>query len=286
VGEDINDNDRADAVLAPALLDLASQVKQAAARLRESSDGEAVHDFRVALRRLRTLLRPARRVYGEKRARAVAEDLRRFADATSALRDQEVLRETIDALDLPADLEQAFAAWKARRARQEQARRAKIIALLRAPSLDAALERLTLILRPGQARRRSARKLARRAIKAAIRGVRRRASSDPGDASAMHALRIRYKRLRYIAELFAPILGPSAEEIARIGARMQRRLGHLHDLDEAIERMRRARQLPPGARAVVRKTLSEARAAAGEEIQRDLVETKGALEQCLEEREK
>jgi len=281
VGEDVKAKDRADAVIAPALLELASLVKQAAVRVRERSDDEAVHDLRVALRRLRTLLRPARRVYGAKRARAAAEDLRRFAEATSALRDEEVLRETLDALDLPPDLEQAFAAWKARRTHQEQARRAEVVALLRASSLDAALARLTLILRPEKARHRSVSKLARRAIKEAARAVRRRVSSDPGDAGAMHALRIRYKRLRYIAELFAPILGPSAEEIARIGARMQRRLGHLHDLDGAMARINRARRLHPRVRAAVGEALGEARAAAGEEVRRDLAEAAAALERCL-----
>src|SRR6185503_20707825 len=81
----------AHALLAPTLLGMIDAVKEASARLasrgqpRRAVDGEAVHDFRVALRRLRTLLRPARRVYGKKRLRAVAAELRRFAQATGEI---------------------------------------------------------------------------------------------------------------------------------------------------------------------------------------------------------
>ena len=49
---------------------------------------EAVHDFRVGLRRLRTALRAARRIYGKKRLREISEGLKRYGDVTSALRDE------------------------------------------------------------------------------------------------------------------------------------------------------------------------------------------------------
>src|SRR5262249_31837913 len=66
-------------LLGPTLIELVDTARAASARVEESFRGqkgasgatgaldpEAVHDFRVALRRLRTLLRVARKVYGKK----------------------------------------------------------------------------------------------------------------------------------------------------------------------------------------------------------------------------
>lgn len=275
----------ADSLFTPTFLELSAAVKQAAARVLASGgqgprDEEAVHDFRVALRRLRTLLRPARRVYGDKRTRAVADDLRRFADATSVLRDEEVLRETLGDLTLEEDLKAELAAWMERRAQQERAQRARVVALLRGataaidghPSLEASLDRLARLVRPKNTRHRSVGKVAQRALGEAARAVSRRASSDPANAAAMHELRIRWKRLRYTAELFAQIAGPDVESVAKVSAKMQKHLGHLHDLDEALVRIGRARGLQHGTRDAVKHALRAARDEACVRIQKELAE--------------
>ena len=85
-----------------------------------------MHDFRVALRRLRTVLRVARMLYGRRRMRSIARGLRRFAAATGALRDEEVLRETLASLDLPTEAKVEVERWTARRARGERALRADV----------------------------------------------------------------------------------------------------------------------------------------------------------------
>jgi hypothetical protein len=115
----------AEEVLGPLLLSLIESVRLTAQRVIGSGapeagaaqeGDEAVHDFRVALRRLRTLLRPARWIYGKKRVRRIADGLRAFAATTGELRDQEVLRETLGALALGDDVRAAVEAWLARRA--------------------------------------------------------------------------------------------------------------------------------------------------------------------------
>lgn len=298
----IGPDDPARALLTEALLALLSAVKEGAARVRESGrsggeehdlprDDEAVHDFRVALRRLRTLLRPARRVYGNKRVRSVAEELRRFAQATGELRDEEVLSETLRALELPPLAREGLLRWVTHRSRKEQAYRAKVIDLLQdrtgkakasGPSLEASLGRLVKLLRRKKARSISAGELARRALAGALDGVCARASVDPADGAAMHALRIRYKRLRYTAELFAPILGEGVADIARVATRMQRRLGDLHDLDEAIDRIERARKLDASTRVAVLAALQAGRTAVSDRVQRDLLEASRVLSQRRE----
>ncbi|WP_438041493.1 CHAD domain-containing protein [Sorangium sp. So ce128] len=269
-------------------------------------DAEAVHDFRVSLRRLRTLLKPARRIYGRRRLRPVAEGLREFARATGALRDEEVLRETLTALELDEAARAAVAGWVAQRARLEREARAHIVELLRqdrphdagatqadapaagdtgatqadAPAagerlrLEPHLARLDRRISRRKARKRGAEALARRAIGDALDDVCALAASDPGDGAAMHALRIRFKRLRYSAETFSPLFGERAERTAKSASRMQRRLGQLHDADEALAQMRSAEELAPDARAAVIEALVAERARlahkATEELAREL----------------
>lgn len=257
--------------LAPALFAMVAEVRRTAARVVATGrrggadDPEAIHDFRVALRRLRTVLRPARRVFGKRRLREIGAELRRFAQATGALRDEEVLRETLGALALTPRAQSELGAWLGQRARQERVRRRAVVALLAAPdgpagpSLSTALSHLERRL--GRLRREDvgADELASAATTRAFAEVEALAPAPARDAAAMHALRIRFKRLRYTAELFGPTLGEPGPVIAKHAARMQKRLGELHDLDEALIRIGRSRALSAPAAAAVRRALFRAR---------------------------
>ncbi|WP_437953880.1 CHAD domain-containing protein [Sorangium sp. So ce296] len=310
--------------LGPVLLTHIESVRADARRVVATSahgaepDEEAVHDFRVSLRRLRTLLKPARRIYGKKRIRPIADGLREFARATGTLRDEEVLRETLTALELGEAPRAAVAAWVAQRSRREHEARAHIVELLRrdhpgdkgAPRADGPagdaeepradappageadepragtpvavgeadepragapvvgerlrlepyLARLERRISRKRAKKRGAEALARRAIRDALQDVRALAASDPSDGAAMHALRIRFKRLRYSAETFSPLFGERAERTAKSASRLQRRLGQLHDVDEALAQMTRAEELSPDDRAAVVEALGAERA--------------------------
>jgi CHAD domain-containing protein len=265
--------------LAPVLSTLIAAVRREADRASSPEpDPEAIHDFRVALRRLRTALRPARRVFGKRRLRALGAELRRFAQATSALRDEEVLRETLAALELPARARPGLDAWLVQRARQERARRRRASVLIAGtgtapgePTLGEVLSRLERRLDRRRADKAAAGALAGAALDHAAAGVAALVGSRPSDAAAMHALRICYKRVRYTAELFAPVLGEGAGAAAKAAARMQKHLGELHDLDEALARIRRARSLPHSARSAVAAALRRARSARCASVRRDLV---------------
>ena len=61
-------------------------------------------------------------------------------------------------------------------------------------------------------------------------------SFDPhGDAQTLHAMRIAAKRLRYVLELTAPVLGGAAQTGAREAKAIQSLLGELHDCDVMLE---------------------------------------------------
>ncbi len=76
------------------------QLQGAVTRVKSSKDAEAVHDLRVTLRRTRSLLRVVRTVYGQFHVNLIRVEFKRVADATSALRDAEVLRETLGLLEM------------------------------------------------------------------------------------------------------------------------------------------------------------------------------------------
>lgn len=286
-------------LLAPELFAMIAEVRRtqvrvvAAAGARADADPEAIHDFRVALRRLRTVLRPARRVFGKRRLREIGAELRRFTQATGALRDEEVLRETLGALDLPPRARAQLDTWLAARAKQERARRRAVVAMLLAPDLPATPQTparpslataLAHLERRLGGRRRSdtlAGELSRSTCARAFDEVLALASGDARDVVAMHELRIRWKRLRYSAELFAPALGDRAAPLVKSSTRMQKRLGDLHDHDEALLRVARARGLPEACASLVRRALIRGRRLAAARVRRDVADEVGRVRDAL-----
>ncbi len=61
---------------------------------------------------------------------------------------------------------------------------------------------------------------------------------DPLETEALHDMRIAAKRLRYVLELFAPMLGEAAAATAKRARALQDALGEIHDCDELLARLR------------------------------------------------
>jgi len=275
-------------VVARALLQLVEETRATRARVLAAEhlpngarDEEAVHDFRVSLRRLRTLLRVARRLFGKKQLARIEAELKHYAQATGALRDEEVLRETLASLPLPEAARAEVGAWLVRRSRAARPRAIKVAELLRegprsfvsAHKHTKAIRPLDRVLSSLDARLRSegvthvgTLHLGHESIREAIRDVAEHARCAASDSVAMHDLRIREKRLRYTAELFAPVLGERVAHVAKHAARMQRRLGELHDLDAAIASVQRGRGLDEVTRGAALAALASARKACEDKL--------------------
>ena len=244
--------------LARRLRELATRLSATIPRVRGRTDDEAIHDMRVALRRRRVVLRIARPVFGRYHCDSIRLALARVQRATGALRDEEVLRETLKALETgEAELD----AWIARRARREEGLRAIIDHRLRAGDLRRPLRMLRALLalpvRPD--RRRPVAAFAHKAVSRARKNVDRRRDASPDDAAALHALRIAYKRLRYTTEIFSEALPPDVAALAEPAAHFQKRLGEIHDLDVARDAMTKARALSPSAKARVLEAIERRR---------------------------
>ncbi len=221
-------------VLALALL---ADAADAAARI--GGDEEALHDFRVALRRLRSTLRSWRPALGEVLRKKDERRLRKIARATNEARDAEVLLAWLaEAQEELAGSHRPAAAWLA--ARTEQHRRHCSDRLR-----DGSAERL----------RRLAGRMARRVAGGTGRGkagetfggalaslVRAQARllrdallrvASAEDVAHAHRARIEGKRLRYLLE---PLRGtPTVDSSGAVRALkgLQDTLGDLHDAHAA-----------------------------------------------------
>jgi CHAD domain-containing protein len=170
---------------------------------------DAVHDTRVATRRLRAALR----LHGHRR---LAQETKLLGDALGALRDLQILAAHSVAVaeeDISAaasELVPALRTWR---------KAAKAIA--RANSKRRG--------RLGGHRNRE--RLDRR--KADVRRKMRRVVARPDDAAVAHELRIAVKKLRYDAELLEDALGTTAL-LASLRP-LQDALGDLHDVDVRLD---------------------------------------------------
>lgn len=252
------------AFLTPRLLRLARKLREALARVEQVGDDEAIHDLRVALRRLRSLLKPARTIYGAFHTEAVRAALKAVADASGDLRDEEVLLQTLASLDLPAPLRPDLDGWLTLRKQRELQLRASFLALLssgQAHHASALLDAL-LLLPVDPARDEPLFAFTIRTVERADQRAQEWVIKDTGDQEALHQLRILYKRLRYAAEGFSDALPPVLAARAQVAEGFQKVLGEIHDLDVARATVEAETELSVAVRPALLEALRLRRGAA------------------------
>ncbi len=244
------------AYLARLLGELAQELEASAARvISGETDDEAVHDVRVAMRRIRTLLRLARPIYGRFHADAVRRAFTEVMRASGELRDEEVLDETLD--DLPV-VDTSFDIWRRSRAARERRLRKAMVERVKSGELSRAHAMLVaLVVLPVYPERDvPLAKFAKKVLARTQSGVDERREASVDDSEALHDLRIAYKELRYTAELFAPALPADLAATAAPAAKFQKRLGEVHDLDVALAVVAHPRVLPVFARTAALEALT------------------------------
>jgi CHAD domain-containing protein len=202
----------------------------------EGADPRAVHQARVATRRLRSDLRTFEPFLDEQWATRLRGELRWLTSELGAVRDIEVMRDRLrgHAEQLaPSDADTAGHVLRRLDADREAARTALLASMrsVRYTQLRAALAE-------GAKRPRLSGRAAKRPERALARVVRgrwkklKRAVDELGAApsdDALHGVRIRSKRCRYAAEACVPVFGEQATRFAREMARVQDVLGEHHD---------------------------------------------------------
>ncbi|GLC27882.1 hypothetical protein rosag_43950 [Roseisolibacter agri] len=245
--------------------ELLAQAAAARDRLADPQDMEALHDFRVAIRRLRSTERAYRDALRDSFGKKARRRLRKIARATSESRDLEVQVAWLDAQRGSLNSRhRPGAMWLRERWRE---RREDADADL-AHEVGADFDRLYAVLAKAlpvywqkvrldapMAERRFAALLAARLREAAAElGERLSAVQGPEAVTQAHEARIAGKRVRYLLE---PVLGltESATPVVKRLRRLQDLLGELHDLDVLDVEL-------TDALADAERTMSEAQAAA------------------------
>jgi CHAD domain-containing protein len=213
---------------------------------RAGEDPEALHDMRVATRRMRAALRVLQPYMHEQRTDNVRRGLRAVARALGAVRDLDVLIINAEAFQqtLPeeqrGDMEGLLGEWRDRRGKSRKA----MLRLLNSKDYTRFTKQMARFVEedipdpdmtapevaPFQVRH-----VAPSAILSKYEQVRtyETVMSAPTIAQ-LHALRIHGKYLRYTLECFRETLPSEAGDLIREVVSMQDELGELHDADVAI----------------------------------------------------
>jgi len=290
------------------LTERAETLQWAAARLPLASDFEAVHDTRVALRRLReaergfdSCLAPRSRRRG-RRLRAVERALGPLRDAQVRL---ELLGEVLGPVAVSRDrsddplasagfgrgvvagreaelrpglrgLEAEARRWLADAAAEEMSWRHR--EMVGGPNLSR-LRRLARV--PPMSQPLPGPVPGKDLAAVQLRRHFRKASRGQGDSAGLHQRRVRTRRLRYRLELFAPALPPEHQVVLQELRRLQRLLGRFHDLSVLVDWIDRAakqqqRELRPALRRlVVRVELEQESAQEAAELELSRLDTSG-----------
>ena len=236
-----------------------ADARAAAGRLDHRQDADALHDFRVAIRRLRSALRAWERWAGRAAARKVRRRLRDLGRRTNPGRDAEVQIRWLEAQRHGlARRERAGLNWLLKRLRPAAARRhlaglRRDLARVAAP-LEERLTRLDAGDVPfgpvlAQVLSPHAREAAERL--AAVR--------DADDVEAAHDARISVKRLRYLLDPVAPHLPDGRAHVRRL-KKLQDVIGNLHDAHVMEDVLRDALAAAAGELAIAGNTAGVTRA--------------------------
>jgi CHAD domain-containing protein len=209
---------------------------------RQGQDPEALHDMRVATRRMRAAFQLFAPYFDAKALAPFGKRLRRLGRTLGAVRDLDVLLQKAQAYaaGLPPDqtnsLDPLLAAWQTHR---EVARRRMLEYLDSSAYRKFVTEFETFLTTPhagavaipsGEPEPYQVRHIVPRLIFAHYESVRAYEPLLPGAAlDTLHQLRIECKGLRYALEFFRDVLGSEAPDLIKQVVAMQDLLGELQD---------------------------------------------------------
>ena len=216
-------------------------------------DGEAVHQARVAVRRLRSDLKSFRPLVDRQWSDSLRQELRGLGGELGAVRDLDVFLDRIrgDAASagtaalrdsgVLAVIAHVRADRTAARKRLLAGMRSDAYAQLRARLVEAARTPKTTLAAILTARKALAPIVKRRwkRLRQAVEALPRRPA-----VRALHRIRILAKRCRYAAEAAIGAFGAPAHRFALAAAALQDSLGDLNDAEAARARLRRFRNRP------------------------------------------
>jgi CHAD domain-containing protein len=207
---------------------------------RLGDDPEDLHDLRVAVRRLRAILKVATPPLDEEWATALRDELDWLGGALGPVRDLDVMLPQLrqSAARLDHDDQRAFAPILKRLERERTARRRSLLTALKSARYVALLDQLEEAAK--RPRTRSARPSPDTIAAETFDDLRkavRKLDRNPSDR-ALHRARIKGKRARYAAELAAPGHGKRVAKLLDAAKTFQDVTGEHQDAVVTAERLR------------------------------------------------
>lgn len=206
-------------------------------KARSGADVDAVHDMRVASRRLREALRLVAPLYPEKPFRSWYRRIRRITRALGPVRDSDVFIDAIAALRSEVGAGGRLAiAWAVGYRQGVRVHELDVLdrelARLDLERMRSEFERFAFEVRADEASDRPFVEFAHAEVakRAAVVFGAQDAALVESNREEQHALRIDYKRLRYAVEAFAPCYGELFDELHGTLTAFQDALGDLHDV--------------------------------------------------------
>jgi HSP20 family protein len=238
-----------------------AHLRRAARRFTHDTDGEAMHDLRVAARKLRVVLRAYGVVFSHRAERRGRRHLAAIMRATSTARDLEVaLAHLRNEREEQAALGWLRARWESRcrRARKRARRRIKRLV----PEVVRAMRRSLRACPARGPRPVPFSELARRAVldEACVMSRALVRVQAEGNDQTLHEARIHTKRLRYLLEPLTSRAGSAAEWVEALSA-LQDQLGELRDRVLLTARLRKEIARAPSTLRDGVERLAEAAAA-------------------------
>ena len=215
---------------------------------------EALHDLRIAIRRMRTVLKAFRISLAGTEAERIERELQQLNRILGVARDLDVWigffsRESVSSQFTKHRLWRAFVAHQleVRRLQQVTVRRQ-----LHGPRFNALRNRISRLLRLEMARAAGlgpevalavpAAQAVRKSLKRALKLGALRRSRSP---EKLHRLRIALRRVRYLAGFFGPALGRPVRKLGKRAQAPERVLGEMRDADLALARIIQEGPTPP-----------------------------------------
>jgi CHAD domain-containing protein len=233
------------------------QFKTILANLDDAVDGktsEPVHRIRVAVRRMRSLLRAFRKHLPSESRKEIEAVLDGISEELGPVRDLDVWLDLLQSPEVrgittssrmwPAFLQHHIqrrqlvhaTVRRSLRGSHFAAQRLKINRLLRVE-----LPQLIKVEPPGSLPKLAARQ-SRKAFRRVLQESHLRHSTS---TKKLHRLRVGLRKARYLAEFFNPVLGTNTAKLTKRLRQIEQVLGRSHDLDMAMEHLAHEGPTPP-----------------------------------------
>ncbi|HYF51406.1 MAG TPA: CHAD domain-containing protein [Planctomycetota bacterium] len=216
----------------------ALKLKEALHRVLRQPDEEAVHDVRVACRRLNVALAATETMFRKPVVKGTRERVKTLLRFLGELRDAEVQSERVRKLANQRNTQGLLRLAECMEAHTELLR-LRMLAEIERGAFETLPRLIEVLPLPAVLRRRGSDLNTLSAAQAAQRVLLERMIEiskfdyldHTGPSEKLHELRIAFKRLRYSADFFASALDTKLDHVLEISKEFQEVLGQLHDAD-------------------------------------------------------